>query len=235
VPRRARAPTPGQGYCEAGERQVRGHHRILVIRRTGTAPDGNGNMARPRSKGTSRSWRLICWPGSPTASSVTSAPNQAAEHALALAEQDRVILPFTMTGTAGLLEALPRHQAAHAALLAGILDVLRGASPRPGRSPRCRRRRSSAPGELWVLRYQPTNSGDDNAWGDLLVPALEVAGPYVAGLVVGELVAGRVVPAAWRRMPHAGAWASAGSVCLASQCASRPGAPASSVPSAVSW
>jgi LuxR family maltose regulon positive regulatory protein len=35
----------------------------------------------------------------------------------------RLILPFEMTGSAGLLEALPRHQTAHAALLAGILDV----------------------------------------------------------------------------------------------------------------
>jgi hypothetical protein len=34
-----------------------------------------------------------------------------------------------MTGSAGLLEALPRHQTAHAALLADILDVLHGASP----------------------------------------------------------------------------------------------------------
>ncbi|HEY6315087.1 MAG TPA: hypothetical protein VIY52_30385 [Streptosporangiaceae bacterium] len=30
-------------------------------------------MARPRSSGTSRSWRRTCWPGSPTASSATSA------------------------------------------------------------------------------------------------------------------------------------------------------------------
>ena len=29
--------------------------------------------ARPRSSGTSRSWRRSCWPGSPTVSSVTSA------------------------------------------------------------------------------------------------------------------------------------------------------------------
>ncbi len=40
-----------------------------------------------------------------------------------------MILPFAMTGTAGLLEALPRHQTAHAALLADILDGLHGASP----------------------------------------------------------------------------------------------------------
>jgi LuxR family transcriptional regulator, maltose regulon positive regulatory protein len=57
------------------------------------------------------------------------AANQAAERALALAESDRLILPFAMTGSAGLLEALPRHQTARAALLADILDVLHGSSP----------------------------------------------------------------------------------------------------------
>ena len=57
------------------------------------------------------------------------AASQAAERALALAEADRLILPFAMTGSAGLLEALPRHQTAHAALLADILDVLHGSSP----------------------------------------------------------------------------------------------------------
>ena len=65
---------------------------------------------------------------------------------LGLAEADRLILPFAMTGSAGLLEALPRHQTAHAALLADILDildVLHGASPRPGTSPHPRRPRSS--------------------------------------------------------------------------------------------
>ena len=56
------------------------------------------------------------------------AANQAAERALALAEPDRLVLPFAMTGSAGLLEALPRHETAHAALLADILDVLHGSS-----------------------------------------------------------------------------------------------------------
>src|SRR5262249_59467059 len=41
------------------------------------------------------------------------AASQAAERALALAEADRLVLPFAMTGSAGLLEALPRHQTAH--------------------------------------------------------------------------------------------------------------------------
>jgi len=57
------------------------------------------------------------------------AANHAAERALALAESDRLILPFAMTGSRELLEALPRHETAHAALLADILDVLHGASP----------------------------------------------------------------------------------------------------------
>jgi LuxR family transcriptional regulator, maltose regulon positive regulatory protein len=35
------------------------------------------------------------------------AASQAAERALALAEADRLILPFAMTGSAALLEALP--------------------------------------------------------------------------------------------------------------------------------
>ena len=35
------------------------------------------------------------------------AANQAAERALALAEADRLILPFAMTGSRELLEALP--------------------------------------------------------------------------------------------------------------------------------
>jgi LuxR family transcriptional regulator, maltose regulon positive regulatory protein len=56
------------------------------------------------------------------------AANRTAEHALALAEQDRVVLPFAMTGSTELLEALPRHETAHAALLADILDVLHGSS-----------------------------------------------------------------------------------------------------------
>jgi hypothetical protein len=46
-----------------------------------------------------------------------------------------VILPFAMTGSAGLLEALPRHQNAHAALLADILDVLHGGGTPDGLRP----------------------------------------------------------------------------------------------------
>jgi LuxR family maltose regulon positive regulatory protein len=72
------------------------------------------------------------------------AASQAAERALALAESDRLILPFAMTGSAGLLEALPRHQTAHGALLADILDVLHGSSPAAEEQSSLPPRRSSA-------------------------------------------------------------------------------------------
>ena len=85
------------------------------------------------------------------------AANQAAEHALALAEQDRVVLPFAITGSAGLLEALPRHETAHAALLADILDVLHGSSPAAAKQSSSPPAEELSPGELRVLRYLPTN------------------------------------------------------------------------------
>jgi LuxR family maltose regulon positive regulatory protein len=97
------------------------------------------------------------------------AANQAAERALALAESDRVVLPFAVTGSAGLLEALPRHQTAHAALLADILDVLHGSAPaateRSSRPPAG----ELSPGELRVLRYLPTNLSRPEIAGELSV------------------------------------------------------------------
>jgi hypothetical protein len=56
------------------------------------------------------------------------AATAAAECALALAEPDGLILPFAMTDTLELLEAIPRHETAHAALLTDILDVMTPAS-----------------------------------------------------------------------------------------------------------
>jgi LuxR family transcriptional regulator, maltose regulon positive regulatory protein len=85
------------------------------------------------------------------------AANQAAERALALAESDRLVLPFAVTGSAELLEALPRHETAHAALLAGILDVLHGASPAAKDQSSSPPAEELSPGELRVLRYLPTN------------------------------------------------------------------------------
>ena len=97
------------------------------------------------------------------------AANQAAERALALAEADRLVLPFAMTGSAGLLEALPRHQTAHGALLADILDVLHGSSrPAKEQSPSPPAEELS-PGELRVLRYLPTNMSRPEIAGELSV------------------------------------------------------------------
>ena len=85
------------------------------------------------------------------------AANQAAERALALAEPDRPILPFLMTGSRELLEALPRQQTAHAALLTDILDVMHGASPAATDQHPYPQPEELSPGELRVLRYLPTN------------------------------------------------------------------------------
>jgi LuxR family transcriptional regulator, maltose regulon positive regulatory protein len=95
------------------------------------------------------------------------AANQAAEHALTLAEPDRLVLPFAMTGSQELLEALPRHETAHAALLADILDVLRGSSPAAEDQPPPLEELS--PGELRVLRYLPTNLSRPEIAGELSV------------------------------------------------------------------
>jgi LuxR family transcriptional regulator, maltose regulon positive regulatory protein len=97
------------------------------------------------------------------------AANQAAERALALAESDRLILPFAMTDSAELLEALPRHQTAHAALLADILDVLHGASPVAKEQSSSPPAEELSPGELRVLRYLPTNLSRPEIAGELSV------------------------------------------------------------------
>jgi LuxR family maltose regulon positive regulatory protein len=86
-----------------------------------------------------------------------SAAAAAAESALVAAEPDRLMFPFAMTEAAELLEALPRHETAHGALLADIVDLLAGAS-----APGTDREHVSQPeelsrSELRVLRYLPTN------------------------------------------------------------------------------
>ena len=97
------------------------------------------------------------------------AANQAAERALSLAEPDRLVLPFVMTGSGELLETLPRHQTTHAALLADILDVVHGASlAAKGQSPTPPTEELS-PSELRVLRYLPTNLSRPEIAGELSV------------------------------------------------------------------
>ena len=81
----------------------------------------------------------------------------AAEAALAVAEPDHLFFPFAMTEAAELLDALPRHDTAHGALLADILDLLRaGPAPNIDREHLAQPEELS-PSELRVLRYLPTN------------------------------------------------------------------------------
>jgi len=97
------------------------------------------------------------------------AASQAAERALALAESDRLVLPFAMTGSRELLEAVPRHETAHAALLAGILDVLHGSFPAATEQSSLPPTEELSPGELRVLRYLPTNLSRPEIAGELSV------------------------------------------------------------------
>jgi LuxR family maltose regulon positive regulatory protein len=97
------------------------------------------------------------------------AANQAAERALALAESDRLVLPFAVTGSRELLEALPRHETAHAALLADILDVLHGSSPAAREQSSLPPAEELSPSELRVLRYLPTNLSRPEIAGELSV------------------------------------------------------------------
>jgi LuxR family maltose regulon positive regulatory protein len=85
------------------------------------------------------------------------AATAATERALALAEPDRLILPFAMTGTLELLEAMPRHETAHAALLTAILDVMHGSSMPPASEYSLAAIEQLSSSELRVLRYLPTN------------------------------------------------------------------------------
>jgi LuxR family maltose regulon positive regulatory protein len=88
------------------------------------------------------------------------AARAAVEQALDLAEPDRLIMPFAMTGAWELLETLPPHGTSHAALITDILDAVHGGR----RSAADHSTASSAapaeelsPSELRVLRYLPTN------------------------------------------------------------------------------
>jgi LuxR family maltose regulon positive regulatory protein len=81
----------------------------------------------------------------------------AVEAALAAAERDRLIFPFAMNDAAELLDTLPRHQTAHGALLADIVDLLRGTSVPRTYGDRPSQSQELSPTELRVLRYLPTN------------------------------------------------------------------------------
>ncbi|MBO0851924.1 MAG: response regulator transcription factor, partial [Pseudonocardia sp.] len=96
------------------------------------------------------------------------AANQATERALALAEADRLVLPFAITDSTELLQALPRHETAHTALLTDILDVL-GGSSLAAADQRAPQAAELSPSELRVLRYLPTNLSRPEIAGELSV------------------------------------------------------------------
>jgi LuxR family transcriptional regulator, maltose regulon positive regulatory protein len=81
----------------------------------------------------------------------------AAEKALAAAEPDRLIFPFALTEAAALLDVVPRHETAHAALLADVADVLCGGSAASIDRDGLPQGEELSPSELRVLRYLPTN------------------------------------------------------------------------------
>jgi LuxR family maltose regulon positive regulatory protein len=81
----------------------------------------------------------------------------AAEAALAAAEPDRLIFPFAITEAVELLDVVPRHETAHGALLADIVDLLRGTSEPRTDQALLPEPTELSPSELRVLRYLPTN------------------------------------------------------------------------------
>lgn len=93
-----------------------------------------------------------------------SGQRAALEQALQLAEPDRLVLPFAMTGAWELLESLPAHRTSHAALISDILDAVRGNAPRQtGLADQL------TSTELRVLRYLPTNLTRPEIAGQLSV------------------------------------------------------------------
>ena len=81
----------------------------------------------------------------------------AAEAALAASEPDRLMFPFAMTGSAELLDAVPRHETAHAAQLADIVDLLQGEGVPSFDPVPSSQAEELSHSELRVLRYLPTN------------------------------------------------------------------------------
>jgi LuxR family maltose regulon positive regulatory protein len=109
------------------------------------------------------------------------AANKAAERALGLAEPDSLVLPFAMTGSRELLEALPRHDTSHAALLTYILDVVRGSSVTAENHPAPRQAEELSPSELRVLRYLPTNLTRSEIASELSI-SLNTVGTHVRNI-----------------------------------------------------
>ncbi|MCW2933356.1 MAG: LuxR family transcriptional regulator [Actinomycetia bacterium] len=97
------------------------------------------------------------------------AARQALEQALSLAEPDRLILPFAITGGWKLLADLPPQGTSHAALVADILDAVRDGAPATATTPAPVLAEALSPSELRVLRYLPTNLTRPEIAGELSV------------------------------------------------------------------
>jgi LuxR family maltose regulon positive regulatory protein len=97
------------------------------------------------------------------------ASQAAAERALNLAEPDRLILPFAMTGVWQLLENVLRHGTSHAALVTDILDAIRTSAPAGLGHPAMMPAEELSRSELRVLRYLPTNLTRRQIAGELSV------------------------------------------------------------------
>src|SRR5580698_2871092 len=97
------------------------------------------------------------------------ASHEAAEQALNLAEPDRLILPFAMTGAWQLLETAPRHGTSHAALVTDILDAICGPERAGQNQPAMMPVEELSRSELRVLRYLPTNLTRREIAGELSV------------------------------------------------------------------
>jgi LuxR family maltose regulon positive regulatory protein len=79
------------------------------------------------------------------------------EEALALAEPDRLILPFATTASQRLLDTVSPHRTAHRALLIDVGEALRGSLRAATGATRPLPADELSPRELRVLRYLPTN------------------------------------------------------------------------------
>jgi LuxR family maltose regulon positive regulatory protein len=87
----------------------------------------------------------------------SAAAGASVEAALALAEPDRLILPFAMTASQRLLDTVSPHRTAHRALLIDVGEALRGSSRAVTEENRPLPADELSPRELRVLRYLPTN------------------------------------------------------------------------------
>jgi LuxR family transcriptional regulator, maltose regulon positive regulatory protein len=89
------------------------------------------------------------------------------EHALDLAEPDRVVFAFRLNPAPELLKRCAQQGTAHAALISDILAMLDGSSPAPPRVEPDRLREPLTGSEMHVLRFLPTNLSAPEIAGQL--------------------------------------------------------------------